>query len=591
MLTVYEREESRKHDNYCESWLSAHRRAIYNKTVKAQGAFETQLIKIKNRCLKCVDEWQQRLKQSGLALSKEDIDKEISKRFEYECKRLGIEITDSERALADVLLIDKIKNEKQKKLNEEVVEANSQLELFQEEKHKTSETDNNTQSETHNVDNSKSTQNREIFTGARIRRAKAKLTKILERNAGKNMRFVTLTFKEQPKDFNFALECVQKMERRLRTVYGDKVKGVYVPELGEKNGRIHFHAIITLGFIRKDEFQEKFWKMGIVDIKSTHGKKRHSLQSVIAMYISKYLGKNIQPIQGRTRAYYISKGWVTDCYKFQVASSNEKDFDTIMQGKVKRGICKLEHEYFTEVNGIKIKVKRYRFQKTSAKKVATQLLKMEVEVRNGDLLRISKEEIWAREVQDKLKAYTMSTMDKEYYLNTVVDICMEYKVFNDRKFAMEVYSCLLDYWHASRIVINPIFWRQKLSCLIFNNCGIMRSTRDVMINHYETVIEHGQYTCFKNDDAPDWVKESQKCDIKTLAKIALEIGKEEDQTVLAERKRIDDEYAKWHEAETKDRLNPDEYNPRKLNAEHDDIKQDKKDFEEWKRQRQLNIKE
>lgn len=151
--------------------------------------------------------------------------------------------------------------------------------------------------------------------------ARRRLNEIITCNLSRNLKFLTLTEDDEHKSQSFeeALNAVQNFFRRLtryvrskRTAAGERYPDVVyiaIPELGSKNGRLHWHIILIMPYIPKKTLAEKIWGRGFVDVKSLKCKDENATAKQISTYVSKYVTSEIAPIVGRKMIYYASKGW------------------------------------------------------------------------------------------------------------------------------------------------------------------------------------------------------------------------------------------------------------------------------------------
>lgn len=168
---------------------------------------------------------------------------------------------------------------------------------------------------------------KKFFSNETITRARNKILNLALKNCGRELKFLTLTFNDEnlPKNFRDALLKAQNAMKRLQ-YYLDKMSGFQrderhtlkyclIPELGEKNKRIHFHAIAIFPFINSNVFAQEIWKMGYCQIKTIRATENTKLTKAVAGYVAKYISKDCEMLDGRTRVYYASHTWKSDCKK------------------------------------------------------------------------------------------------------------------------------------------------------------------------------------------------------------------------------------------------------------------------------------
>ena len=166
-----------------------------------------------------------------------------------------------------------------------------------------------------------------FFSRDSITRARNKVLNLALHNAGKEIKFATLTYDDAhlPDSFENALlsaqNAMKRWQYRLDCACGGKrderhtLKYLLIPELGEKKRRIHWHAIIIAPFIENSDFARNIWKNGYCQIKSIRSPNGQKVARCVASYVCKYITKNCEIFAGRKRIYYASHTWVSDCDK------------------------------------------------------------------------------------------------------------------------------------------------------------------------------------------------------------------------------------------------------------------------------------
>lgn len=165
------------------------------------------------------------------------------------------------------------------------------------------------------------------FSNESIARARNKILNLALHNCGRELKFLTLTFNEQnyPQNFRDGLLKAQNAMKRLQyrldsmsaSVRDERhtLKYCLIPELGERNKRLHFHAIAIFPYIHANDFALNIWKMGYCQIKTIKAKNNTKLTKAVAGYVAKYISKDCEMLEGRTRIYYASHSWNSDCKK------------------------------------------------------------------------------------------------------------------------------------------------------------------------------------------------------------------------------------------------------------------------------------
>jgi len=131
-------------------------------------------------------------------------------------------------------------------------------------------------------------------------------------NFGNNDKFITLTFKENMRDIEYADDQFKKFIMRFKYKFKiSKLKYIAVREF-QKRGAIHYHLLCDWDHIFESEEEirhyerflgEKIWKHGFVDIKQINHVDN------VGAYIIKYMTKNIaiEFFKGK-KIYLCSKG-------------------------------------------------------------------------------------------------------------------------------------------------------------------------------------------------------------------------------------------------------------------------------------------
>lgn len=140
-------------------------------------------------------------------------------------------------------------------------------------------------------------------------------------------RLATLTFAVEP-TLDDGWKAVEALRKRLRAAGFDQL--LVVPEYGEKNGRLHFHA--ALGRYVPKRLLEECWGKGFVEVRMLKpSTKRHTTSQreqagIVAGYLSSYLTDEPGEAAGgaeapravgfNRRRYSISKGTVPEVVRF-----------------------------------------------------------------------------------------------------------------------------------------------------------------------------------------------------------------------------------------------------------------------------------
>lgn len=118
------------------------------------------------------------------------------------------------------------------------------------------------------------------------------LSRLIDVNFDEKTSFLTLTFKENITDIDYANQefkkFIKRLNYRLFKTKRAKLKYIAVWEL-QKRGAIHYHIILfSLPYIPQKKLKE-LWPLGSVNIKKISVDKKEN----IGRYISKYFEKNI----------------------------------------------------------------------------------------------------------------------------------------------------------------------------------------------------------------------------------------------------------------------------------------------------------
>lgn len=134
----------------------------------------------------------------------------------------------------------------------------------------------------------------------RSTRARNLVKRLARMNFTTNDKFLTCTFEENVTDVVFANNEFRKFIKRLNRRFGSIS---YITAIQfQKRGAIHYHSLINLPYVSKNELQE-IWGNGIIDIR-----KLDNVDNVGA-YISRYMLKDAldERLKGK-KCYFTSKG-------------------------------------------------------------------------------------------------------------------------------------------------------------------------------------------------------------------------------------------------------------------------------------------
>lgn len=160
-----------------------------------------------------------------------------------------------------------------------------------------------------------------------FRRSKQMLKRIINSNSYQygNLKpvFLTLTFKDEVEDIDFAKDCFKQFVKKVKYYTGSKMAYVCVPEIQkerfEKYGcKVwHFHLVIfNLPFVEK-EIVCQWWSHGFIDIKALMLRKKHKSGNwittnkellTVGEYVTKYMSKDFVEVKKNSRKYFPSQG-------------------------------------------------------------------------------------------------------------------------------------------------------------------------------------------------------------------------------------------------------------------------------------------
>ena len=135
-----------------------------------------------------------------------------------------------------------------------------------------------------------------------LSRARKDLRRILNCNIQKYSKFLTLTFKDNVQDLDYANNEFKNFIKRLNYHYGIKIKYTAVIEF-QKRGAIHYHCILY-NLVQKINVQElqEIWKHGFIKINSIDNVDN------VGAYVCKYMTKTDDDRLLGRRMYFNSRG-------------------------------------------------------------------------------------------------------------------------------------------------------------------------------------------------------------------------------------------------------------------------------------------
>lgn len=145
-----------------------------------------------------------------------------------------------------------------------------------------------------------SEERKEEYRTKRSIRAGNLVKRVARMNFTPKDKFLTCTFEENVTDIVYANNEFRKFIKRLNRRFGSVS---YITAIQfQKRGAIHYHALINLPYVSKNELQD-IWGNGIIDIR-----KLDNVDNVGA-YISRYMLKDVldERLSGK-KCYFTSKG-------------------------------------------------------------------------------------------------------------------------------------------------------------------------------------------------------------------------------------------------------------------------------------------
>lgn len=135
-----------------------------------------------------------------------------------------------------------------------------------------------------------------------LSRARKDLRRIINCNIQKYSKFLTLTFKDNVQDLDYANNEFKNFIKRLNYHYGIKIKYTAVIEF-QKRGAIHYHCILY-NLVQKINVQElqEIWKHGFIKINSIDNVDN------VGAYVCKYMTKTDDDRLLGRRMYFNSRG-------------------------------------------------------------------------------------------------------------------------------------------------------------------------------------------------------------------------------------------------------------------------------------------
>jgi len=188
--------------------------------------------------------------------------------------------------------------------------------------------------------------NREVA----LNRAKRNLRRLINVNIGASGKFVTLTFRDNVTDLDYANNELKKFFKRLSYHLGVKVAYAYVIEF-QKRGAIHYHVIMfNVPYIACNELKD-IWGHGYIKI------NRIDNVDNVGAYVVKYMSKDLEDdrLEGR-KCYGSSKN-----LKKSVEITDENEIAQVLVALEQTDVVTYQNNFsndYYNINYTQIKVKK-----------------------------------------------------------------------------------------------------------------------------------------------------------------------------------------------------------------------------------------
>lgn len=130
-----------------------------------------------------------------------------------------------------------------------------------------------------------------------VRRTKKTITDLLECNEDMD-KFITLTYRNEPKSIELAYFDLKNFLKRLNYFNGQGLKYLALPERGAKTSRLHFHIVCNSRYIA-NSLLAKMWREGFVSVKKIK-------YGELIPYLIKYINKDLI-VNFSKRRFYCSR--------------------------------------------------------------------------------------------------------------------------------------------------------------------------------------------------------------------------------------------------------------------------------------------
>ena len=176
-----------------------------------------------------------------------------------------------------------------------------------------------------------------------LSRARKDLRRIINCNIQKYSKFLTLTFKDNVQDLDYANNEFKNFIKRLNYHYGIKIKYTAVIEF-QKRGAIHYHCILY-NLVQKINVQElqEIWKHGFIKINSIDNVDN------VGAYVCKYMTKTDDDRLLGRKMYFNSRGLN------KPQEIKEPDLIAQLQSSLLNQALKYENTFKNDYNSINYK--------------------------------------------------------------------------------------------------------------------------------------------------------------------------------------------------------------------------------------------
>lgn len=129
------------------------------------------------------------------------------------------------------------------------------------------------------------------------------IKRLIDCNFNDKSSFLTLTFRDNVQDVEVANKEFTLFIKRLKNYLKRRLKYIGTWER-QKNGSVHYHVVLfSVPYIQSEKLSE-IWGNGFIKINQIKGKVK---DDAIALYITKYLVKDLENKEKQKKAYFSSR--------------------------------------------------------------------------------------------------------------------------------------------------------------------------------------------------------------------------------------------------------------------------------------------